>query len=273
MDLFVSFAVPADLDKWAETVLGEENGFSRAITFSNIPTMLGNLYGSSENLLVTQWIEDGDRTYEIMRSTPWVSKVPLIDETESPEAPKPGKGEPPEGLFNLEKLRHSDYKIVTPIDVRKWDAAKWRGVFFMTQPGGDVEPVMALMFSEREPAVAIFQGFRERFGEHDPDNALRISILTGVNISNPHAYAVIVGPNVNNMHSSKNTTLGFVFPYQCYDSEGLSKPRHVSERVSSSRTISVGRWPPSKRFGNARTNLGCFARKISPGRSSRVAGW
>jgi hypothetical protein len=56
-------------------------------------------------------------------------------------------------LFDPEKLRHSDYKVMTPIDVRKWDAAKWRAVFFMTVPGGDIAPVMA-----REPAAAIFQG-------------------------------------------------------------------------------------------------------------------
>ena len=210
--LFVTFAVPADMDEWGKTVLGEENGFSRAITFSNVPTMASIMYGDVDRLSVEQWIEDGDTTYEIKRAEPWKSAVPPIEDggDDDSEGPKPGVGDPPEGLFDPEQLRHSDYKVMTPIDVRKWDAAKWRAVFFMTQPGGDMAPVMALAFMEREPAAAIFQGWRERFGQHDPDNALRISILTGIKLSIPQAYAVIVGPNVKSIRGSRGKFVGFV---------------------------------------------------------------
>jgi hypothetical protein len=61
-----------------------------------------------------------------------------------------------------------------------------------------------------EPTEAILQGWRERFGEHDPDDALRVCILTGIKISNPHAYAVIVGPNVKSIRGSKGNMIGFV---------------------------------------------------------------
>ena len=212
MTLFMTFAVPADIDDWADRILGEENGFSRAITFSNVPVMASIMYGEVENVTVQQWIEGSDKTYDTLRGTPWKSIIPLIgDESDADsDGPKPGVGNPPEGLFDMEKLRHSDYKVMTPIDVRKWDAAKWRAVFFMTQPGGTVEPMMALTFMKREPAEAIFRGWRERFGEHDPENELRISILTGIKISNPHAYAVIVGPNVKSIHGGKGSMIGFV---------------------------------------------------------------
>jgi hypothetical protein len=210
MTLFVAFAVPADLDKWAETVLGNENGFSRAITFSQVPTMVSVMFGNMKRLSVDHWIEKTDIEYEVRRATPWVSKTPALNTDESSNALEPGSGQPPEGLFDPERLRHSDYKVMTPIDVRKWDAAKWRAVFFMTQPGADVPPVMGLTFMEREPGVGIFQGWRERFGEHDPDNALRISILTGVKLSNPHAYAVIVGPNFRSIPGTRGTMIGFV---------------------------------------------------------------
>jgi hypothetical protein len=210
MTVFVAFAVPADLDYWAETVLGNENGFSRAITFSQVPTMVSVMFGSMDRLSVDQWIEDTDRDYEVTRTGPWVSKLADLSAGDSSDEPKPGSGAPPEGLFDIEKLKHSDYKVMTPIDVRKWDAARWRAVFFMTQPGGDVEPVMALTFMEREPAIGILAGWRERFGEHDLDNSLRISILTGIRISNPHAYAVIVGPNIEGIRGTKHTMIGFV---------------------------------------------------------------
>ena len=210
MTLFVQFAVPANFDQWADTVLGEENGFSRAITFSNVPTMPNVLFGDTERLSITQWIEESDVAYEVKRLAPWTSKIAAERVNDAAVPPTPTDGQPPEGLFDTERLRHSDYKVVSPIDVRKWDSAKWRAVFFMTMPDEDAPPILALTFMEREPAIAIFQGWRERFGEHDPDNALRISILTGVRLSNPHAYAVIVGPNVKIVRGSQNSTVGFV---------------------------------------------------------------
>ncbi|MBV9428919.1 MAG: hypothetical protein JO084_14465 [Bradyrhizobiaceae bacterium] len=209
MTLFITFAVPPDLDQWAQTVLGEENAFSRAITFSNVPNMLSVFYGNSERLSIGQWIEEGDVTYELKSSPSWTPKISTVPSRDVEDL-KPADGQPPEGLFDPERLKHSDYKIVSPIDVRKWDAAKWCAVLFMTMPGSDIPPIMALTFEERDPAIAIFQEWRERFGEHDPDNRLRISILTGVKLSNPHAYAVIVGPNIKSIRGSQNIMFGFI---------------------------------------------------------------
>lgn len=211
--LFISFAVPAEPEEWGEKILGEENGFSRAITFSDVPTMYSVLFGDSERLSIDRWIEDSDTAYDVKRAEPW--KSPLVEDgkVEKRSAPpKFGDGQPPEGLFDVERMRHSDYQVVSPIDVRKWDAAKWRAAFFLTQPCGDMPPVLGLAFMNRAPARAIFEAWHERFGEHDPENELRISILTGVTLSNPHAYAVIVGPNVNSMRGigNGNRIVGFV---------------------------------------------------------------
>src|SRR5439155_15029464 len=123
--LFVSFAVPAEPEEWGEKILGEENGFSRAITFSDVPTMYSVLFGGSERLSIDQWIEDGDTAYDVKRAEPW--KSPLVEDgkvEKRSEPPKFGDGQPPEGLFDVERMRHSDYQVFSPIDVRKWDAAK-----------------------------------------------------------------------------------------------------------------------------------------------------
>jgi len=87
-------------------------------------------------------------------------------------------------------------------------------------------PAFGLAFMNREPARAIFEAWHERFGEHDPENELRISILTGVTLSNPHAYAVIVGPNVNSMRGNGNRIVGFVSRIQIMtpkDSQNLDR--------------------------------------------------
>jgi hypothetical protein len=198
VEVFVRFAVPADLDKWGASVLGDENGFSRALMFSNVPNMLGILFGDKDRLSIEDWIEDSDKSHEITRVVQWCPKT-----SEDPKASVSGQltfgeGDPPEEMFDFERMKHTEVQVVSPIDVRKWDAAKWDGTFFMTVPGApDVPPVLALSFVNREPAKGIFEGWRGRFGLDDAENILRVAIIRGITASNPHAYAVVVGPNMD----------------------------------------------------------------------------
>ena len=50
VQIFLTFAIPNDPELWCKTVLERESGFSRAITFSNIPTMLDVLFGDIQRL-------------------------------------------------------------------------------------------------------------------------------------------------------------------------------------------------------------------------------
>ena len=96
--LFLTFAVPEDAELWGGTVLGSESGFSRAITFSNIPTMLGILFGDTKRLSLDGWYEADDPEVEITRTTAW---TPSTVEAGAFAAPfKPGVGEPSESLFD-----------------------------------------------------------------------------------------------------------------------------------------------------------------------------
>jgi hypothetical protein len=208
VELFLNFAVPEDLECWGDTVLGEENGFSRAITFSNIPISYDVVFGDMNRLGVDYWAEDGDARIEVKRASAWSAKAGVQQNGSGPI--RPGVGEPSPDWFNGENKRHSDFRIMSPIDARKWDAARWRGTFFMCSPGSQMTPLFGLAFEEREPAAAIMEAWRERFGESDSDNNLRVAIITGINISNPHAYAVIVGPNMDKIILSPAKVVGFV---------------------------------------------------------------
>ena len=152
VQLFLTFAVPDDAELWGNIVLGSESGFSRAITFSNIPTMLGILFGDTKRLSLDDRYEADDPETEITRTTAWTPSA--VEAGASLEPFKPSIGDPPENLFDPEKTRHSDYRIVSPIDAYKWDAAKWRAVFFMCSPTSDMTPVLGLAFAERDPAAA-----------------------------------------------------------------------------------------------------------------------
>lgn len=211
VEVFVRFAVPADVDKWGASVLGEENGFSRALTFSNVPNMLGTIFGDKNRLSIDEWIEEGDVVHDVKRPTPWRPKLQNRKAEKQIEGPKFGKGDPPEEMRNTERMKHTDVRVVTPIDVHKWDAAAWNAVYFQTAPGlPDWPPVLALAFEHREPAEGIFQGLRSRFGFDDRDHSLRIAVIKGIIISNPHAYAVIVGPNTDRLPITRGGAIGFV---------------------------------------------------------------
>jgi hypothetical protein len=84
------------------------------------------------------------------------------------------------------------------------------GVSFGYAPTFDTTPALGLAFARREPAAAIFEAWRKRFGDSDADNNLRVAVITGVNASNPAAYAVIVGPNLDKAKSAaQNDLLGY----------------------------------------------------------------
>jgi hypothetical protein len=209
--VFTTFAVAAAPEEWAQKIFGDESGLSRAIGFSDVPGMYGVIFGSAERLSINKWIDDEDFAYEVKRLEPWHPSLAVGDEASDESIPpKLSDGPAPTNIFDEHNLRHTDFRVDSPIDLKKWGAAKWHAAFFMTQPGGTMPPVLGLAFKNREPARLIFQGWRERFGEQDSENKLRISILTGARRSNPHAYAVVVGPNMKGLDGGSGRVVGFV---------------------------------------------------------------
>jgi hypothetical protein len=206
--LFARLASPASFEDWSATVLEQENAFSRALLFSNIPNCMSLIHGdTTERLSNEDWYEDGDVAYEVKRTTPW---KPRGDAATKPSTLRPGEGEPPAELFDTERLKHSDVRFISPINSPKWQEAKWRAAFFMTVPDAeDVPPVFCLGFRNEAPAAAIFQGLNDRFGDVDERNELRIAIIRGVWTSNPHAYAVVVGPNIDTIPIDGTTRFHF----------------------------------------------------------------
>jgi hypothetical protein len=56
LEIFLRFAAPQEVDKWGKALLEDERALDRALAFSDIPTMLGNIHGGSQ-LALSDWIK------------------------------------------------------------------------------------------------------------------------------------------------------------------------------------------------------------------------
>ena len=196
-----------DVEAWLEQVGGQEKGFSRALTLGDTLILNRNIFGETPQMRLTDWMDQDDKSYVVVRDRPWrVEKT--ADVSNSMEPPKFGKGSPPADLIDKEKLKHTDRRILSPIDAPLWDRAQWRGTLLACFPG--VPPILAIAFEDGEAGKAIFRAWKDRWGDVDKEEALRVAIITGISKQNPAEYAVVVGPNLRHIAEEDKKVVMFV---------------------------------------------------------------
>jgi hypothetical protein len=97
--------------------------------------------------------------------------------------------------------KHSERRIASLIDVPLWDQAKWRGTLFYFDPRLAPYPVLGIGFEDQDAATKIFRGLRKQVGKSDDENRLRITILRGIRKSQPAAYRVVIGTNIDRRYA------------------------------------------------------------------------
>lgn len=72
-------------------------------------------------------------------------------------------------------------KILVPslLDPAKFDAADWLGVGLMVDLNGQLPPCLGLFFQNIEPGKQMFLDWRDRLGDEDRFEELRISVIEG----------------------------------------------------------------------------------------------
>ena len=190
-----------DVEAWLEQVGVRESGFSRALILGDTLILNRNIFGETPRMRLTDWIDQEDQNYVVVRDGPWrVEKT--ADVSESMEQPKFGSGSPPADLIDRERLKHTDRRVLSPIDAPLWDQAQWRGTLFACYPGKP--PILAIAFEDGEAGKAIFRAWKDRWGDVDKEDALRVAIITGLSKQNPAEYTVVVGPNLRHMAEDQN---------------------------------------------------------------------
>lgn len=196
-----------DVTAWMKKVAGEERGLARATMLGNLVIIGQSVFGSDAKIRLPYWIDANDKHYDCLRDKHWRPSSPNKKPNTARQPVKPGDGPPPESLTDTSQRKHTQRKVVSPIDIPLWDKARWGGTLYGW--GSRQPPFMGLMFRDLEAGKRIFAGWHNRWGREDVMDTLRVAIITGIYKSNPHHYGVIVGPNVDQI--SADLSSGDIF--------------------------------------------------------------
>ena len=142
---------------------------------------------------MTDWLDQDAESHAVLRDSPWRgAKAASAHRSTGPL--RFGSGSRPTGRIDREPLRHTDRRVLSPIDIPLWDRAKWRGTLFLRPPG--VPPTLAIAFEDGESGQAVFRTWKDRWDNEDEHDDFRLAIITGVSKREPATYAVVVGPSL-----------------------------------------------------------------------------
>jgi len=186
-----------DIESWLTKLAEDERAYGRALIFSDLLTLNCNVFGRSPKFSLTDWFKPTDQEYIILRDKPWgTAKVDDYSGSASSggASPKFASGPPPAEFRDLTNLKHTERRVLSPIDIHLWDRANWRAVAFLFLPPSF--PGMALAFENGQAGQSIFDAWQTRWGNEDKNDELRVAIIRGLTKHKPAEYAVVVGPNL-----------------------------------------------------------------------------
>ena len=187
-----------DVQPWLEKIAGQERGFSRALAFGDALTLDISVFGETARIRLTDWLEPDAQDYAVLRDGPWREGKPSSPDRPT-KPPEFASGPPPADMMDPERLKHTDRRVLSPIDIPLWDRARWQGILVACHPDVGVPPILAILFEDGQAGQAIFRAWKERWGNEDTDEMLRVAIITGLSKRNPAEYAVVVGPNLQQL--------------------------------------------------------------------------
>lgn len=184
-----------DPREWMDRVAGDERALARSILLGDMLTIGRNTFGHDPWVRLRDWLDPNDTTYECLRDRPWRTPPQAnSDRLGSGPAPAFGSGPPPVDLLDSTSRKHTERRVISPIDIQLWNKAQWSGILFATAER--TSPVLGLLYRDLDAGIAIFRAWRARWGQGDVRDALRIGIVTGVSAQNPAHYSVLIGPNI-----------------------------------------------------------------------------
>ena len=176
-----------------EKLFRDEQAMGRALALSSNEISTHNVLGTTPKLRLQDWTVPEAETFPLRRTEPWNPR-PTPQAEARKQQPTFGMGEPPPELRDIERLKHPNRTVLSPIDISVWEKAGWKGIGFITPP--DVPPILALLFEHKTAATNLFTSLKRDFGEEDEHGELSITIITGIDRTHPAHYRVLISPTL-----------------------------------------------------------------------------
>lgn len=186
--LHQNFMIPDAEEHLTQLLKNQELNERLALVF-NHSSCMRSLLGDKPKINLRDWISDEMEEFEYKRDTP----LHFETNEEEPEA-KHEKDD-------WRSTRHDQQQTITIIDNHSWDKAGWNSFgFFVDDKGMGI----FIGFDNEELANTIFDSWIDRFGDEEEENLIRISILKGIDKSNPYWYRVCIGTNLQKIKNLKS---------------------------------------------------------------------
>lgn len=198
IDLLANIVMFPNMEDDLKNLFEGERVMDRASAFTSSMDTTRNVHGKTPKLRLSSWLSSSLKSYPLTRPEPWLpiasEKVTTKAEPASPL--QPGEGDPPPGLFDADKIAHHEIGVVSPIRVRLWERADWKGAMYMTDPYFRMPPAMGLIFENEGAGRQIFEAWLSEIGRVDEMRLLRVTVVRGINRNKPLSYRVVMGGNV-----------------------------------------------------------------------------
>lgn len=200
------------LDKpqeFLENLFRDERAHDRSINFTSSFSVISNVLGDEPKFELSNWSDSNARVYSLKRLDAWDAadqKTNLKQNNGEQQAKLiPGEEHPPKEIISQNNTKHSQIHVESLIRETLWDKASWSGTVFLYALDYSAIPILAPVFNDEESSKQIFTLWRQELGTHDTEEKLRISIIRGIDKSNPYAYRVVFGSNMDTIRSKSDT--------------------------------------------------------------------
>lgn len=195
-----------------EALFAEERAPDRAGLTAHLPFVMDAIFGNAKKVEAKHWFKPGSESLALRRTAPWggpaKARATRLAEERRAHASQDGERGPP--AWGVDGSRHRDTKVFSVVNMPLWDVAGWKGLGYTFSRGkGDV-PEMHFSFEDIEAGRKIFRGWIRKFGPVDLEENIGLTLVTGIDRTNPHSYKLVVGCSDAEAVKSRARILGFI---------------------------------------------------------------
>ena len=193
-DILVKHFIAKDIEHFVSNLFKKEEIQERLSLIIEHRNFMINLLGNAPKLFFYEWIKYAN-------SKQYISKreIPISYNYDNKEIEKDFQRK------DIEKVRHDEIKTHSIIDVPLWNKAKWMGFGFLIHPREGLGIILA--YENIDAGTQIFDKWINKFGREDKLDLIRITIIKGIDESNPYWYRVHLSANIEANNSSQSSNL------------------------------------------------------------------